>query len=223
VFENTKALLIFAVRFFLIFFFILPLWFLITPAYNRLLASGANVLLAQIEHPRVTTLVGWERNIAIVRSDIPFRRGRRIQGFTGYLTHFNLMLLAALVLASRQIAWRHRIKVLGIGLGLLYILHVLYLLVGVKFFQHLQSPDLETSVGNIYVWGVNFYLSIASQLFPVLIWMALYRRIARTPEQKVQSSGGATLPEAERVTEGAGNGDKSAGGEKESRSDLTSE
>ena len=100
-FPNTRALLIFAARFLLIFFFILPLWFLLTPAYNRLLASGANTLLAQIERPRTTTLVGWKRNIAILRSDVPFTKGMRIQGFTGYLTHFNVILLVALVLASQ--------------------------------------------------------------------------------------------------------------------------
>ena len=222
-FPNTKSLLIFAARFLLIFFFILSLWFLFTPAYNRLLAYGANTLLAQIERPRMTTLVGWNRNIAILRSDVPFTKGMRIQGFTGYLTHFNVILLVALVLASRQITWCHRIKLLGIALGLLYILHVLYLLVGVKFFQYPQPQVLERSVGNIYVWGVSFYLSIASQLFPVLIWMALYRRIGWTPEQKGQPSDGATLPEAARVPRGEDNRDISPGGEKESQSDLTSE
>lgn len=181
---NTKALLTFAARFLLIFFFILPLWFLLTPAYNRLLASSANVLLPLIEEPRMTTLVAWKRNIAIVRSDATFRRGFRIQGFTGYLTHFNLILMVALVLAPRQIEWRRRLRALGIALGVLFILHVLYLLIGVKFFQYQQPQADQGSTGPLYVWGLNFYLSIASQLFPVLIWLALYRTMSRIPGQQ---------------------------------------
>lgn len=176
---NTKALLTFAARFFLIFFFVLPLWFVSTPPYNRLLAASGNLLLPLVEEPRVTTLVAWRRNIAIVRADAPFTRGMKLQGFTGYLTHFNLILMVALVLAPQRIGWRRRLKLLVIALGILYIIHVLYLLVGVKFFQQPALEAFQSPSGRFYVWGLNFYLSMASQLFPVLIWMALYRTVGR--------------------------------------------
>ncbi len=188
--QGTKALLTFAVRFLLVFFTILPLWFLLTPKYNRLLAFSANMLLPLIEQPHVTTLVGWKLNIAIVRSGVPIRRGMKIQGFTGYLTHFNLVLMAALVLAPRRVGWRRRCKLLGIALGLLFILHVLYLLIGVKYFQQPELEAFQSSAGRLYVWGVNFYLSIASQLFPLLIWMALYRSPGRVPGQEPASGRG---------------------------------
>ena len=113
---NTKALLAFAGRFLLVFFLILPLWFVITPGYNRLLASGANILLAATENPHVHRLVGWKRDILIVRSDIPFREGMKIQGFTGNLTHFNLVLMTGLVLAQRHVAWRRRCANLAVEL-----------------------------------------------------------------------------------------------------------
>ena len=176
---NTKALLTFAARFLLIFFFVLPLWFILTPSYNRLLAASANLLLPLVEEPHVTTLVGWRRNIAIVRSDAPFTRGMKVQGFTGYLIHFNLILMVALVLAPQRIDWRHRFKLLVIAMGALYVIHVLYLLIGVKFFQQPELEAFQSPTGRLYVWGLNFYLSMASQLFPVLIWMALYRTVGR--------------------------------------------
>ncbi len=188
--QSTKALLTFAVRFLLIFFTILPLWFFLTPKYNRLLAFSANMVLPLIEQPHVTTLVGWKLNIAIVRSGVPIRRGMKIQGFTGYLTHFNLVLMTALVLAPRRVGWRRRCKLLGIALGLLFILHVLYLLIGVKYFQQPELEAFQSSAGRLYVWGVNFYLSIASQLFPLLIWMALYRSVGRVPGQEPASGRG---------------------------------
>ena len=174
---NTKSLLIFSGRFLVVFFLILPLWFVFTPTYNRLLAFSANIVLPFTEDHHVNTLVGWKHHILIVRSDTPFTKGMKLQAFTGYLTHFNLILMVALVLAPRHIEWRRRSKVMGIALAFLFLSHVLYLLIGVKFFQ---QPDLEafqSPAGRLYVWGVNFYLSIASQLFPVLLWMALYRTI----------------------------------------------
>ncbi len=190
---NTKALITFAGRFLLIFFFIVPLWFLLTPAYNRFLASCANIVLPIIEDPRVATLAGWKRNIVIVRSRTPFAKGTRVRGFTGYLTHFNAILLVALVMAPRQVEWRRRCKILGIGLGILFVTHVLYLLIGVKFFEQPELEAFQSSAGRLYVWGVNFYLSIASQLFPVLIWMVLYRTVDHIPEKGCPvKEGGAT-------------------------------
>ena len=172
---NTKALLAFAGRFLLIFFLILPLWHFTTPLYNRLLATSGNMVLALVEDPHVTTLVGWKNNIAIVRSDTISTGGMRVKGFTGYLTHFNLILMVALVLSPRGIPWRRRFKILPVALGILFVVHVLYLLIGVKFLEQPELEALQGITGRLSVWGVNFYLSIVSQLLPVLIWMALYR------------------------------------------------
>ena len=220
---NTKSLLSFAGRFLLVFFFVLPLWFLITPAYNRLLAFGANMLLGLIEEPHVTTLVGWKRNIAIVRSDTPLTTGMKVQGFTGYLTHFNILLMAALVLAPRQIAWSRRCKILAIALGTLFVTHILYLLIGVKFFQQPELEALRSPAGQLYVWGLHFYLSIASQLFPVLIWMALYRTVSRVPERRGQPSGWGTLQEARRGNEEGSTPELNSRGDGETCSKPTSE
>ena len=172
---STKDLLPFAGRFLLVFFLLLPLWFILTPVYNRLLASSANIILALVENPRLHALVGWKYNIVIVRPDTPVTAGTKLQGFTGYLTHFNLILMSALVLAPRRIDWRRRCAILATALGVLFVIHVLYLVIGVKFFQQPELEAFQSAAGRLYVWGTNFYLSIASQLLPVVIWMALYR------------------------------------------------
>ena len=171
---NTKALLSFAGRFLLVFFLILPLWFVLTPAYNRLLASSTNTVLRLTEHPHVNTLVGWKHDILIVRSNTPFTEGMKVQGFTAYLTHFNLILLVALVLAPRQIEGWRRCKMLAIALAILFLIHVLYLVVGVKYFAQPELEAFQSPAGRLYAWGVNFYLLMASQVLPVVIWMALY-------------------------------------------------
>ena len=182
--SKTKALLTFTGRFLLVFFVILPLWFVFTPTYNRLLAFSANIVLSFTEDPHVNTLVGWKRDILIVRSGTPLMRGTKLQAFTGYLTHFNLLLMVALVLAPRRIEWRRRCKILGIALTILFLIHVLYLLIGVKFFQQPELEAFQSPAGRLYVWGTNFYLSIASQLLPVLLWMVLYRTVRGVPDKE---------------------------------------
>lgn len=180
-FPSTKALLVFAGRFLLVFFLILPLWFVITPYYNRLLAAGANVLLAVTETPRIHNLVGWDRDIVIMSADSPLTKGMKVQGFTGYLTHFNLILMSGLVLAQRQVMWKRRCTILAIALGVLFVTHVVYLVVGINFFEQPKLEAFQSTTGRLYVWGVNFYLSIAAQLVPVAIWMVLYRTFGEMP------------------------------------------
>jgi hypothetical protein len=207
VLPNTKALLAFAGRFLLIFCLILPLWFVITPGYNRLLASGANILLTLTEDPHVHSLVGWERDILIARSDRPFTEGMKIQGFTGYLTHFNLVLMTGLVLAQRPVAWRRRCTILAVALAVLFMTHILYLVIGINFFEQPELEAFQSTAGRVYVWGTHFYLSMASQLLPVLIWMTLYWFFGGIPE------------EARAVDEGSAPGrrGKTSGGRKARR------
>lgn len=180
---NTKALLVFAGRFLLVFFLILPLWFVITPGYNRLLASGANILLTLTEDPHIHRLVGWKYFILITRLDSPFTEGMKVQAFTGYLTHFNLILMTGLVLAQQDVAWRRRCAILAIALGALCVTHILYLVIGVKFFEQPELEAFQSTAGRVYVWGTHFYLSMASQLLPVLIWMVLYRAFDGIPRE----------------------------------------
>jgi hypothetical protein len=201
VLPSTRDLLAFAGRFLLVFFLLLPLWFVVTPAYNRLLASSANIVLPLTENPRIHTLVGWKNNIAIVRSDTSVAAGTKIQGFTGYLTHFNLILMSALVLASRRIDWQRRCAILAIALGLLFFIHVLYLVVGVKFFQQPELEALQDPAGRLVVWGTNFYLSMASQLLPIVIWMALYRIELPMLGQRSGVEAGPTVDETQEKKE----------------------
>ncbi len=179
---NSRPLLTLAGRFLLVFFLVLPLWFVFTPTYNRLLAFSANLVLPFTEDPHVNRFVGWKDYILILRSDTHLTGQVKIRGFEGNLTHFNLILMVALVLAPRQIQWRRRCTILVVALGILFLTHVLYLLIGVKFFQQPELEAFQSAAGRLYVWGVNFYLSIASQLLPVLIWMALYRTMGGVPK-----------------------------------------
>lgn len=180
---NTKVLLVFAGRFLLSFCLVLPLWFVLTPTYNRLLASGVNLVLPFIESAPVPRLVAWERDILVTRSDLTQEGGITIKGFKGELTHFNLILTVALVCALGRIDWRSRCKMLAIALGMLLVAHLVYLVIGVKFFEQPELEAFQSSSGRLYVWGVNFYLSVASQVLPFAIGWPLYRYFIRSHDQ----------------------------------------
>lgn len=182
-FPNTKALFAFAGRFLLSFCLVLPFWFLVTPAYNRLLASSANLVLPLIENAPVPKLEGWEHDILLKRPSSKPGEEMKVQGFRGNLTHFNLILMVALVFSLRRIDWRSRCKLLATALGMLSVIHLVYLLIGVKFFEQPAHGSPQDSAGQFYVWGVNFYLSIASQLLPFVIGWFLYRFFVPSHEE----------------------------------------
>jgi hypothetical protein len=179
VLPSTKALLAFAGRFLLVFCLALLLWFALTPAYNRLLASGATIVLSFTESRPLPTLTGRGNDILLMRDDPLSKDGRRVQGFKGNLTHFNFILMVALIFSPRWMHWRSRSVMLAIALGALFVTHLAYLLIGVKFFQQPELEAFQGPGGRLSVWGVKFYLSMASQLLPVVIWMALYRWVAK--------------------------------------------
>lgn len=182
-FPNTKALYAFAGRFLLSFCLVLPLWFLFAPAYNRLLASGVNLVLPLIESAPVPRLEGWEHDLLLTRPGLTPEGDKKVQGFRGNLTHFNLILMVALIFSLRRIDWRSRCKLLAIALGILLVTHLVYLLLGVKFFEQPVQGTPQSSVGQFYVWGVNFYLSVASQLLPFVIGLFLYRFLVQSHEE----------------------------------------
>ena len=198
-FPNTKALLAFAGRFLLVFCLALLLWFVLTPAYNRLLASSANIVLSFTERPPVPTLAGWGNDILLMRDDRLSKDDRKVQGFRGNLTHFNLILMVALIFSPRSMHWRSRSVMLAIALGALFVTHVAYLLIGVKFFQQPALEAFQGPGGRLSVWGVHFYLSMASQLLPVVIWMALYRWVAQEPIFDMGTDAGETQSKQQRV------------------------
>lgn len=205
---NNKALLAFAGRFLLIFFLLVPVWFIVTPAYNRLLATGVNFVLPLVESAPVPKLVGWERDILVVRPDSTQEGGMMIEGFKGELTHFNLILMVALVCAVQDIDWRSRCKMLAMALGMLLGAHLVYLVIGVKFFEQPELEAFQSSSGRLYVWGVNFYLSMASQLLPVAIGLVLYRYFVRSDKQGLplgsERRAGGTEDEAARIQDAGG-------------------
>ncbi|WP_337287512.1 hypothetical protein [Candidatus Methylomirabilis sp.] len=142
-----------------------------------------------------------------------------IQGFKGNLTHFNLILMVALVFSLRRIDWRSRCKMLAIALGILLIAHLAYLLIGVKFFE---QPDLEAfqgSSGRLYVWGINFYLSMASQLLPFVIGLLLYRFVVQSHDRQGLPLGPEMRVGGEEEAEARIKGTRGAQGKERRRAD----
>lgn len=197
---TSKGLVAFAGRFFAAFFFALQLWFFLSPPYNHLLASSVNLVLPFTEKAPAPRLMAWEHDLLLTRPSSTSGGKTTMQGFRGNLTHFNLILMVALVFSPRHIDWRSRCRMLVIALGMLFLAHVAYLVIGVKFFAQPELEALQSATGRLYVWGVNFYLSIASQLLPILIGLLLYRFVVQTPAQKEKEKAEKLSSEAESPT-----------------------
>jgi hypothetical protein len=169
----------------LIFFFPLfyAAWYLLTPAYNQILAPPACLVLRLSEITGITLTQSLEpkgEHIFVHHAaseknpDLTVRVWARV-------VHFDLVLLFALIWAVPNVDRSRRIKLLLIGLALLFPLHLLKILILVK-----HEYSMRVQVGGVYYWSTSgrmvyqyltgFIIVVANQVLPLLIWGALYAK-----------------------------------------------
>ena len=154
-------------------------WMLITPLYNRFLATAAENLLHMAESPNVTDLLVQGAHTAhIQRLDFP-----PSHSLVGTLRvtdlHFHLVLLAALFLGIPGIPWRQRMSNLSWALLISVFFHLLLLVFWVEFVYAVQMGS----------WSLAHYGPFARNLFglgkhlldlpfklslPLVLWAAFY-------------------------------------------------
>ncbi len=108
-------------------------------SYDRLLTAASQGLLSLSEPNSPTTLVAGEpERIFLLPKTVP--EALTTAGFQSLsifirtrMNHINLALLLALFLATPGLALIHRLRVTLISLGILFLVHVLILLVYVKY------------------------------------------------------------------------------------------
>jgi hypothetical protein len=97
----------------------------------------------------------------------------------GNLVHFDTVLLFALIFAVPGINWKKRMKILLLGLAIVFVLHLFKILIFVK-----HAYSLHIKVGGVPYWSLtqqkayrylnDFIILIVNQIFPILIWSLLY-------------------------------------------------
>jgi hypothetical protein len=153
----------------------LPLWILLVPTYNRILAVGLSLTLP---------LVGEQGRVGMVWKDYVLvsppesdgsQRSPKMEGFRGYLGHYNAPLFVALILATPGLRISERLKALVPGGLVLYALHLTYMILELKHLPYVRSASQGAASGWGYRWGVELYLVIAAQLSPILLWFIFLR------------------------------------------------
>ncbi len=97
------------------------------------------------------------------------------------VVHFDMVLLFALIWAVPGIKWKNRMKIFLLGFAVVFILHLVKILVFVKY-----EYALHMKVGGLHLWSPmqqrayryvkDFILLIVNQIFPIVIWSLLYLR-----------------------------------------------
>jgi hypothetical protein len=161
----------------LIFFLILclPLWVVLVPAYHRVLATGLTVVLPLVgEESRSATV--W-RDFILIPFATPAQPEARpqVEGFRGYLMHYNVPLFAALILATPGFRIAPSLKALALGAPVLYALHLAYMILAMKLYPYTRAGASGLGGGWGYRWGAELYLTTVAQLAPILLWLLVLR------------------------------------------------
>lgn len=160
---------------------VLVVWWLLTPFYNRFLTVAAGNLLALTESPNVTRLLPADAHyVTISRSDFP-PAASNLQRVRVTDVHFNLLLLAALFLATPGVRMKVRLAHLGWALLIAVCFHILDLFLWVKFVYATQLGSWSAEHYGAFAqnfWGMAkhaFDLPFKLAL-PLVLWAAFYIR-----------------------------------------------
>jgi len=168
-------------------------WLALAPAYAHLLASLGRPLIPVLEStPRSTYSVERARVVAV--RWVPEPGSQRImvvaqELWRGYAS-YDLVLLAALILATPGWSLRQRSRLLGLGLGLLTLAEIAFFLVAVEATQVQAVAGRSGSVPYtgfsrprqiLFTWLYYFFQIMGRGLFPLLLYWGMLAVAWRPP------------------------------------------
>ncbi len=163
-----------------------PLWIVVIPAYNRVLATGLSVALPLVGEGGRTAMI-WKDYILVS----PPRSGTdqgppKLEGFRGYLNHYNAPLFLALLLATPGLTVLERLMALVPGGFILYVLHLTYMILELKLYPYVREGSVAPGPGWGYRWGAELYIVIVAQLVPIVLWLLFLHYRQRTKRDTLQ-------------------------------------
>jgi len=144
-------------------------WPFLGPYYNRLVAGTAQLFVPLVPGmpPTLITVGGGDIEV--------YRRGPELGGREWVATYsqylfLGLGLLITLFLATPNLKALTRLRRLGLGLGILFAIDVLYILYDIRS-TYISGGIIPVSISDAYfdAWLQSFF-AIGRKLFPVLIW-----------------------------------------------------
>jgi hypothetical protein len=133
-------------------------WYFISPAYNDLLATAANLV-----HPAHTKIISYGKDTLRVYLSGSYK-AYEIYGLD---LQYGMLIVLALIAATPGLRLMKRFKFSLIALVIMFLIHVASVLV----FAKVAYSETPATIGsNPYV---IFFCIIGPDLFPALVWMVL--------------------------------------------------
>ena len=170
-----------AVRVLLGFLAGLALWWLATPAYNRLLAGMAEGAIRAVERPRATRLYAEDRRLVIDRADFPSTSDRPslpVDDLT-----FDVILFLSLVATTRGLLRDRAVRGVAVSLLVLFALHVLAVVANVEAFYATRLGAWSAAhygpfSRNLWATAMHFWRLVGCYAAAFLLWWFLVRAAA---------------------------------------------
>ena len=158
------------------FFVGLALWLGTGAAYARLVAPASQAILRVAETPNVTTLRPRERQVLVVRSDVP--RGSDRPGIPLYDLTFNVILLTTLFAFSHRPLSNRNVTGFAIAALILYCSHAAALSVWVLDLYASSFGRISTAFYSdverwTWRWLLNAYRVLVQFALPAVLWWLL--------------------------------------------------
>lgn len=160
---------------------VIIVWVVVTPIYNRFLATAATNLTQLIESPNRTRLVSHDRHHAVVvRNDLSTPKGF-LSSVRMTDLHFNWLMLGALILATPNLPLRRRLRDLGVATLALALFHVLLAFLWVQFILATQLGSWSLEHYGAFGrngWGLAKHLADLPFKFglPLALWVGFHLR-----------------------------------------------
>lgn len=156
----------------------LALWWLATPAYDRVLAGVAEGAIRAFERPRATRLYAEDRRLVIDRADFPSTSDRPSLPLDD-LT-FDVILLLALAATTRGLLRDRAMKGLALSCCVLFALHVLAVVASVEGFYATRlgawsAAHYGAFSRNLWATAVHFWRFVGCYAAAFLLWWFLVR------------------------------------------------
>jgi len=150
-------------------------WVLATPLYNRVVAGASGLLFSIVESNDVTTVRTSDDGLVIYRQD-PGRDPRPFMELSRYL-YVGLVPMLALLLGTPHLGALRRLRVVALGVLMLFLFHVLYLVLSVELiYVVLGLSDVSATGAQFCAWA-EVMLRVLDEVVAILIWALLAFRI----------------------------------------------
>lgn len=161
----SAAILGFLLRFAVLAPICLVLWWLLLPYYAFVLGHITRIATMPFMEERVESLETVRQGILNTQTLLKFHTGSDPRNFPVGLLVTNVAPFLALTLATSNIAWRRRLRILAIGVSILMATHALFMIA--MFIWHgtvTRHPEIPTAIGQFFV------------ALPFLLWITLAYR-----------------------------------------------